>query len=74
MLLELGVEHGLRMEERVLVELDVREADEIFLSSTNMDIAPITTLNGVPVGDGGPGPVTREISRLYLERAERDAC
>ncbi|PIE22391.1 MAG: branched-chain-amino acid aminotransferase [Planctomycetota bacterium] len=73
-LLELGKDHGLAMEERVLVELDVREADEIFLSSTNMDIAPITMLNGVPVGDGEPGPITREISRLYLERAERDAC
>lgn len=72
-LLELGPPNAIEMEERVLREEDVHAADEIFLSSTNMDIAPITQLNGRPVGDGRPGPMTLRISSLYLERAERDA-
>jgi branched-chain amino acid aminotransferase len=72
-LLELGPQMGIPMEERVLHGSDAFCADEIFLSSTNMDIAPITMLNGQAVGDGEPGELTRRISAFYLEHAEREA-
>lgn len=39
----------------------MRFADELFLSSTNKNVAPVTQLDGQPVGDGHPGPVTRRL-------------
>ena len=42
-------------------------ASEIFLSSTAGGIMPVTTLNGKPVGDGRPGPITTLLRRRYWE-------
>ncbi len=49
-------------------------ADEAFLTSTTRWIVPVVALSGSPVGDGRPGPVTRELMAL-LERevAERSS-
>jgi D-alanine transaminase len=30
-------------------------------------VAPVIALDGVPVGMGRPGPVTRRVQRLYYE-------
>jgi branched-subunit amino acid aminotransferase/4-amino-4-deoxychorismate lyase len=40
-------------------------ADEIFVTSTAGGIMPVTTLDGVPVGDGKVGPVTRRVWDRY---------
>jgi D-alanine transaminase len=42
-------------------EAELRGADEIWLSSAAREIVPVTTLDGVPVGTGQPGPVWRRI-------------
>jgi len=31
-------------------------------------IAPVVAIDGKPVGDARPGPVTRQVQRLYYER------
>jgi len=49
-------------EERHLTVEDLTAADELFLSSTTVDIIGITRLNDAPVGAGRVGPVTE---RLY---------
>ncbi len=33
------------------------EADEVFTSSSVREVMPVVRLDGVPVGDGLPGPV-----------------
>ncbi len=69
LLLEFGEEGGadgkLSTREQLLEEKDLREADEIFMTSTLMDIAPITRLDGHPIGTGRPGPVTLELSQGF---------
>lgn len=40
-------------------------ADEAFLTSTAGGIVGITRVNGRPLGDGRPGPLTRRLSELY---------
>jgi len=42
----------------------VRSADEVFLTSSVRELMPVTSLDGLPVGDGQPGPVTRQLHRL----------
>mgnify|MGYP006295756695 CR=1 FL=1 len=53
-----------------LVQEPVREADipnleELFFSGTTTDIQPVTMIDGNPVGNGKPGPVTRTIQKAY---------
>jgi len=35
--------------------------DEIFLSSSSRDVTPVVAVDGKKIGDGKPGPVTREV-------------
>lgn len=43
-------------------------ADELFLAGTTVEVMPIVSVDGKPVADGGPGPVTRELVRLFQAR------
>ena len=52
----------LRFDETVL-----READEIFLTSTAGGVMPVVTLDGEPLGDGTPGPLTLHLAALYWD-------
>ena len=40
-------------------------AAELFLTSTAGGVMPVTTLDGQPVGDGRPGPVTTALRDAY---------
>ena len=40
---------------------DALSADEAFLTSTTRGVVPIVRLDETPVGDGKPGPVTRDL-------------
>ena len=62
---------GLPVEEGTIPAAALREADEVFLTSTVRGVAPVTRIDGRPVGDGRPGPVTRRIAALYEEALDR---
>lgn len=55
---------GVPFAERALSLEELRAAREIFLTSATSFIRPVTRLDGVPVGDGGVGPVTRALHAL----------
>jgi branched-chain amino acid aminotransferase len=40
-------------------------ADELFLTSSLREIAPVASVNDRPVGTGAPGPVTRQVCEAY---------
>jgi D-alanine transaminase len=48
-------------------------AREAFLSAATAGIFPIVAIDGKPVGDGNPGPVTRRLQELYLAAAAKKA-
>lgn len=48
----------------------VRDADEIFVTSTAGGIMPVTELDGRRVGSGRPGPLTLRLHDLYWQRHE----
>ncbi|WP_262348068.1 aminotransferase class IV [Cellulosimicrobium cellulans] len=43
-------------------------SDEVFLTSTARDVQAVVAVDGVPVGGGVPGPVTREVARVFAAR------
>ncbi len=48
--------------ERLLSRYDLQHVDELFLSSSTREVQAIVALDGHPVADGAPGPVTQRIS------------
>ena len=53
------------VEERSIPMDEVLQADEVWLTSSSRDIAPVVEIDGKPVGDGRPGPVWVAAERLY---------
>lgn len=52
---------GIPIEEKLFTEAELKLCTEAFLSSSIKEIMPITTLTGVPVGNGKPGPITQKL-------------
>ncbi len=46
---------------------DCFSADEAFLTSTTRGVVPIVALDEARIGDGRPGPITRELMALWRE-------
>lgn len=63
--MDLGREAGLIVEEPNLTRYDVFNADECFLTGTGAEVVPVVKVDGRVIGDGKPGPVTRNLVRAY---------
>ena len=48
-------------------EAQLRDADEVWLTSSSKEVIPVTRLNGKPVADGRPGPLWKRMTGLYQE-------
>jgi D-alanine transaminase len=64
---ELARANGLPLELREVTEAEVRDADEIWVTSSSKEVFPIVELDGARVGDGRPGPVFHRMYQLYQE-------
>jgi branched-chain amino acid aminotransferase len=54
-----------------IVRIDeLRDADEIFITSTGGGLMPVSQIDGKPVGIGRPGPITSKLSKLYWSKQE----
>lgn len=71
-ILELAAELGVPIRECDLQPYDVYTADEAFFTSTPYCIMPATRFNGLPVGDGRVGPVTKRLLAAWSARVGVD--
>jgi D-alanine transaminase len=69
--MDLARADGLDVAERAFTVEEARAAPELFLTSTTGPLLPITRLDGVPVGSGAPGPVTRRLIGLLWAEVHR---
>jgi len=69
--LSLAASAGVRFIEGPVTEEALRAADEIWLSSSTREVVPVTRLDGMPVGQGAPGPLWRRMDGLYQEYKAR---
>jgi branched-chain amino acid aminotransferase len=63
---------GIRIVEETIDRPRLSKADEVFLSGTVKGIMPVTMIDGGPVGDSRPGPLSRRAEELYREALARN--
>jgi len=56
----------LEVRERSIDRSEVYQAEEAFLCGTGVQIGPILSVDGRPIGSGRPGPVTTAIKETYF--------
>jgi D-alanine transaminase len=64
--LDIIAREGYRLEERSFTIEEARAAREAFLTSTTVDLLPVVRIDGAPVHDGKPGPLSRKLRAAYL--------
>jgi D-alanine transaminase len=68
-ILELAKTNNIHYQEQPISEAELKNADEIWISSSTREIYPITKLNNNHVANGKVGPIWQRMIKLY-----RDAC
>ncbi|MDH2328932.1 D-amino-acid transaminase [Cereibacter sp. SYSU M97828] len=63
----LAQDHGLRVEERAFTVAEATAAREAFITSASNFVLPVVRVDGADIGDGIPGPVARELRRIYID-------
>ena len=66
--LELCPAAGVTVTQQILHDRDLLEADESFLTSSTQEIVPIVQVDDRKIGDGRPGPVTKQLLGAYRQR------
>ena len=70
--LEIAKSHGLTLVEQNLGYYDMYSADEVFVTGTAAEVAPIVLIDGRTIGTGKPGPVTRQLMAAFRTVTETE--
>lgn len=65
--IELAKKLGIPFVEKDIQVHSVMNADEAFTATTPYCILPVTKINGVPIGDGKPGPIWRKLLAAWSD-------
>ena len=57
---------GIPAEQREIDRTELYIADEAFFCGTGVQVAPIATIDGRPIGDACPGPITARLRDLFF--------
>lgn len=68
-ILEAAADAQLPIIERKFTVAEAKAAREAFISSASGAAIPVVAIDGMPVGDGKPGPMARRIRELYAHKA-----
>ena len=71
LVVELCQQHGLALQEREITEMQLRQADEIWITSSTREVVPVTHLNDAIIGNGQPGPQWKTLARHYVQHKRR---
>jgi branched-chain amino acid aminotransferase len=65
-LMEFARDAGIPVVERSIDRSELYIADEAFLCGTGVQVAAIGSIDGRPIGDGKPGPITAKLQSIYF--------
>ncbi len=71
-LAEICAEMDIPFVEADIQTYDIVNADEAWIPTTPFCLGPVVRINGVPIGDGRPGPMWRKILDRWSEIVEKD--
>jgi branched-chain amino acid aminotransferase len=63
---------GIEVKWQNLGYFDLYTADEVFVTGTAAEVAPIVEVDGRKIGSGVPGPVTRQLMAAFRAVTERE--
>lgn len=69
---EILAELGVPFVEQDIQTYDVVNADEAWIPTTPYCLGPVVRINGVPIGDGKPGPIWRRVLDRWSEIVGKD--
>jgi len=64
-IIQIARDLGYEVSERDLARAELYLADEVFLSGTAAELVPVREIDDHTIGAGQPGPITREILRVF---------
>ncbi len=64
--IQLAKESGIEVREEEMLREFLYMADEVFFSGTAAELTPIRSVDRIKVGNGKPGPVTREMQDQFF--------
>ena len=67
--MDLAEIRGNPIQEKELGLFDLYTADEVFVTGTAAEVAPVTKVDGRIIGKGKPGPITKELMAAFKELA-----
>lgn len=67
LVIEIAKKNSIIVEEREILSSELNTADEIWMTSSTREIAPVITLDGGQVGSGKAGPMWHKVMVLYQE-------
>ena len=71
LVVELAQANNIPMEQRDISETELRNADEIWMTSSTKEVLPITTLDGKAVANGKPGAMHARMLDIYRQYKDR---
>ena len=63
--IEIANANKIPLELREVSEHEVRTAEEIWVTSSTKEVVPIVKLDNLPIGDGKPGPLFKQMKKLF---------
>jgi branched-chain amino acid aminotransferase len=66
---EVGDDAGVPVQKATLYPADLETAQEAFITGSTRELSPVVRIDGRPVGDGQPGPITRRLLDAFRRRA-----
>ena len=70
--MELAIKDGIEVIETNLGLFDIYTADEVFVTGTAAEIAPVTKVDGRLIDDGKPGKITRKLMAAFKEMTKNE--
>jgi branched-chain amino acid aminotransferase len=68
---QLAAQSGLKVVRAPITRKMIAEADEVFITSSTRELLPINRVDGTPIRDGRPGPVTQRLHEVYRQSTAR---
>lgn len=70
LVLELAQANQLACQETHFSPIELKQADEIWLTSSTKEILPVTQLDGQAISNGKPGPIWQQMHQLYQAKKQ----